>query len=81
MTSCCSRCLKRRLNLYLTTEQLAARWGLKPSSIKSQRLRGQGPSYYTVPRFGLPLGESRVRYPIADVLAFEESNSITPINP
>jgi hypothetical protein len=44
-------------------------------------LRNQGPSYYTVPRFGLPLGESRVRYPIADVLAFEESNSITPINP
>jgi hypothetical protein len=23
----------------------------------------------------------RVQYPLADVLAFEESNSITPINP
>jgi hypothetical protein len=81
MTSCCSKCLKRRLILYLTTDQLAARWGLKPSTIKSQRLRGQGPPYYTVPRFGLPLGEPRVRYQLADVLAFEETHSITPINP
>ena len=67
--------------MYLTTDQLAARWGLKPSTIKSQRLRGQGPPYYTVPRFGLPLGEPRVRYQLADVLAFEETHSITPVNP
>jgi len=66
---------------YLTTEQLAARWGLKPSTIKAQRLRGQGPGYYTVPRLALPLGEVRVRYNLADVLAFEETHSITPINP
>jgi len=66
---------------YLTTEQLAERWGLKPSSIKSQRLRGQGPSYYTVPRLALPLGEPRVRYNLADVLAFEATHSITPVNP
>jgi len=66
---------------YLTTEQLAERWGLKPSSIKSQRLRGQGPSYYTVPRLGCPLGQSRVRYSLPDVLAFEETHSITPVNP
>jgi hypothetical protein len=67
--------------LFLTTEQLAVRWGLKPSTIKAQRLRKQGPPHYTVPRFGLPLGESRVRYALADVLAFEEANSITPLNP
>lgn len=66
---------------YLTTEQLAARWGLKPSSVKSQRLRGYGPSYYTVNRLGLALGQSRVRYPLAAVLAFEQTHSITPINP
>lgn len=66
---------------YLTTEQLAERWGLRPSSIKSQRLRGQGPSYYTVPRLGCPLGQSRVRYNLPDVLAFEETHSITPVNP
>lgn len=66
---------------YLTTNQLAERWGLKPSSIKSQRLRGQGPSYYTVNKLGLALGEPRVRYKLADVLAFEETHSITPVNP
>lgn len=66
---------------FLTTEQLAERWGLRPSSIKSQRLRGQGPSYYSVPRLGSPLGQSRVRYPLAAVLAFEETHSITPIKP
>lgn len=66
---------------YLTTEQLADRWGLKASSIKSQRLRKQGPSYYTVGRLGLALGESRVRYPLSAVLAFEQTHSITPINP
>lgn len=66
---------------YLTTEQLAERWGLRPSSIKSQRLRGQGPSYYTVPRLGCPLGQPRVRYNLADVLAFEETHSITPLKP
>lgn len=69
------------MEAYLTTDQLAQRWGLKPSSIKSQRLRGQGPSYYTVGRLGLALGKPRVRYKLADVLAFEQTHSITPINP
>ena len=35
---------------YLTTEQLAARWGVKPSTIKGQRARGSGPRYVTLPR-------------------------------
>jgi hypothetical protein len=66
---------------YLTTEQLAERWGLKPSTIKYQRSRGQGPSYYAVPRLLCPRGQPRVRYNLPDVLAFEETHSITPINP
>ena len=65
---------------YLTTEQLAERWGLKPSAIKGQRARGIGPEYVTLPRIGLPAGMPRVRYPLAHVLAFEESNNITPLN-
>jgi hypothetical protein len=64
---------------YLTTEQLAQRWGLKPSAIKSQRRRKIGPEYYTLPRRYLAAGASRVRYPLAQVLAFEETNSITPL--
>ena len=63
---------------YLTTDQLAIRWGLRPSAIKNQRRHGIGPSYYTIPRIGFPAGTPRIRYPLAQVLAFEEANQITP---
>jgi hypothetical protein len=65
---------------YLTSDQLAARWGLSPATIKGQRARGIGPVYYTIPRISAPSGASRVRYPLSQVLAFEEANSITPLN-
>jgi len=65
---------------FLTTDELAARWGLKPSSIKGQRAHGIGPAYVTAPRIGLPAGTPRVRYSLAQVLAFEEANGITPLN-
>lgn len=64
----------------LTTDELAARWGLRPSAIKNQRARGVGPAYVTMPRLGTPAGTPRVRYPLAQVLAFEEANGITPLN-
>jgi hypothetical protein len=64
---------------FLTTEQLAARWGLKPSAIKNQRARGIGPTYYTLPLIGTPAGTPRVRYPLAQILAFEEAHNITPL--
>jgi len=63
---------------WLTTDQLAARWGLQPSAIKNQRARGIGPAYYTIPRIGFPAGTPRVRYRLSQVLAFEEANQITP---
>lgn len=65
---------------YLTTDQLAARWGMKPSSIKNQRARGIGPVYFTVPHKCTPAGTPRVRYLLSQVLAFEEANHITPLN-
>jgi len=66
---------------YLTTDELAARWGIKASSVKNQRARGIGPHYYTMPRMATPIGTPRVRYPLSQVLAFEEANNITPTNP
>lgn len=66
---------------YLTTDQLAARWGVRPATIKGQRARGNGPVYYHVPLIALPRGTPRVRYSLSAVLAFEEANNITPINP
>ena len=65
---------------YLTTEQLADRYSLTPATIKGWRFRGKGPKSYQVPRFGLESGAARTRYKLADVLAWEESNNITPIN-
>ena len=65
---------------FLTTDELAARWGLKPSAIKNQRARGIGPAYHSLPLIGTPAGTPRVRYPLAQILAFEEANGITPLN-
>jgi len=64
---------------YLTTEQLAERWGLKASTIKNLRARGVGPEYITASRKFLPAGTPRVRYPLAQVLAFEEAHGIAPL--
>lgn len=66
---------------FLSTEQLAERWGMKPAAVKNQRARGIGPHYETLSRIALPAGQPRVRYPLAAVLAFEEANNITPLNP
>jgi hypothetical protein len=52
---------------------------MKPSAIKNQRTRGIGPKYYTIPRIGFPAGTPRVRYPLSQILAFEEANNITPL--
>lgn len=65
---------------YLTTEQLANRYSLAPATIKGWRRRDRGPKFYRVQRFGLESGAARTRYKLADVLAWEESNNITPIN-
>jgi hypothetical protein len=65
----------------LTTDQLAARWGIKPSTVRGYRYRGTGPEYYTIPRLGRPLGSSGVLYPLDSILAFEKANHITPLNP
>lgn len=66
---------------YLTASQLAVRWGLQPSTLKSQRARGVGPPYETAERLASPLGAPRVRYLLAQILAFEAAHNITPLEP
>lgn len=68
------------INTYMTTEDLSVRYGLKPNTIKRWRNRGQGPNYYKVGPFGLSPKAPLIRYKLADVLAWEQSNNITPIN-
>ena len=65
---------------YFTTEQLAVRYCLAPDTIKGWRKRNQGPAWYQVPRFGLSPTAARTRYRLADVLAWEQSQGITPTN-
>ena len=68
------------INTYLTTEDLSVRYDLKPDTIKRWRVRGQGPNYYKVGPIGLAPKAPSIRYKLADVLAWEQTNNITPIN-
>ena len=63
---------------FLTTRQLAARWGIKPATIKRWRGRRIGPEWFRYPG-PLPLGTERIRYPLHSVLAYEAAHSITPL--
>ena len=70
---------------YLTTKDLAFRYGLTPSTIKSRRDKTKagnktGPTWYTLPKTHLALGQPRVRYELHHVLAWEEAHNITPIH-
>lgn len=65
---------------FLTTNQLAYRYGLKAKTIKNWRYEKTGPSYYEVPKLGAPFAAERIRYKLADILAWEQANNITPIN-
>ena len=70
---------------YLTTKDLAYRYALKPATIKSWRDKTKsgnktGPTWYTLPKTHLAIGQSRVRYKLHHVLAWEEAHNITPIH-
>ena len=64
----------------LTEKQLAERWGKHADTVRRWRREGFGPPFYKQaavsggPR--LPL----VRYYLADVLAYEETHGIIPLN-
>ena len=51
------------------TKALAARWGLKPSTLENWRNLGKGPAYRKI--------GGRVIYPEPDVIAFEEGSKRT----
>ena len=70
---------------YLTTKDLAYRYALKPATIKSWRDKTKagnktGPTWNTLPKTHLAIGQSRVRYELYHVLAWEEAHNITPIH-
>lgn len=66
---------------FLTSDQLAERYGLSPATIVDWRRKDRGPEYYTLPRYAISSGSARVRYELDKVLHWEETNNITPKNP
>tara|TARA_Y100000593_G_scaffold53832_1_gene100735 strand:- start:338 stop:595 length:258 start_codon:yes stop_codon:yes gene_type:complete len=52
---------------YLTTEQLAERYGKNPITIKAWRWKNYGPPYFTLKPTEVPKGQPRTRYPLNDL--------------
>ena len=65
---------------YLTTQDLAIRYGVTYGTIKRWRREGRGPVYQKLDKALLDPRLPRVRYFLADVLAFEQASNITPLN-
>ena len=66
---------------FFTTEQLASRYGKTPQTIRKWRYKGYGPEFYELSFEAISYGNPRVRYDLHKVLAWEEANGITPIEP
>lgn len=56
---------------FLTTAELAERWKMSANTLRSWRLRGEGPRY--VRPSG---GKGKVLYRLEDVIAWEEKHTI-----
>ena len=72
--------MTRTKTQYLTTEQLAKRYSKSVATIRRWRVIKYGPPYNLLSKKEALWGESRARYPLHDLLAWEEINNITPIN-
>lgn len=54
---------------YLTPEDLARRWGLAEGTIRNMRHYGKGPAF-------IKLNGKSIRYPLAEVVAYERSQAL-----
>ena len=66
---------------FLTSDQLAERYGLSPATIADCRRKDRGPKYYTLPKYAVSSGSAKVRYDINEILEWEKTMNITPKNP
>lgn len=53
--------------IFLTSNDLAARWGMTPVAVRAMRYRGDGPEF-------IVLSERRIRYRLAAVIEFERNS-------
>ena len=56
---------------FLTTEQLAERWGISPRTLEARRARGDGPQFVRIGRGRKAL----VRYRLSAILEYELTNT------
>jgi len=63
---------------YLTTNEVAKRYGLKPRTVKGWRKRKTGPTWYMMSALGRPTNTPLVRYPMEDLLIWEKLHQIVP---
>lgn len=61
---------------YLTTAELAARWGYEQQTLRLWRKEGKGPPWFRPS--GHPSGH--VAYRLSDIKAWEKTHKITPIS-
>ena len=54
-------------DIFLTTRDLAQRWGMSPVAVRAMRYRGGGPEF-------IHLSERRIRYRLAAVIEFERNS-------
>ena len=66
---------------YFSTDQLAKRYGKHPDTIRRWRYKGYGPEFFRLDGFAAIYGDPTIRYDLHKVLAWEEANGITPIEP
>ena len=55
---------------FLTEQQLAERWGIRPKTLQKFRYTGEGPAFHKI-------GAS-IRYALDDILSFEQASRIAP---
>lgn len=65
---------------FLSDKQLAERWQVNLRTLRRWRAAGTGPPWVKIQRRPGPALQSRIRYPLADLLAYELTHEITPIN-
>lgn len=59
-----------------STKDLADRWNLTQATIRSWRMRDQGPPYF---RLGPP-PRGRIRYRHSEIVKYEKASGIRPAN-
>lgn len=65
--------------IYITTEELAQRYGLASETVKRWRYKGYGPPYHKARQFARSPKASRIRYKMTDVIEWERLNGIFPV--